>query len=65
MGTCRNLETKIIKNKLTITIDASPEVVAAAPLSGTKRSYVIATSDGFMDVGEFGLNLTLVKRRRD
>jgi hypothetical protein len=59
----RNVVTKVVGKILTITVDLSKE----GPLSASEKTHVIATTGGFMDVGDnvkIGLNVTTPAKKK-
>lgn len=58
------IETEDGRYKLVVEVDLSPDAVAAAPLSSTKKTVLVASTHGWAKIAE-GLTLVVnVNKRR-
>ena len=55
----RNIKAEIKGGKLLIEVDVSKQTLEQAPLSTTKKTKLVATSNGNLPVGSDGLKIGL------
>jgi len=66
MSEARNVHTHIEGSKLIIEIDVSSNVIQQAPLSGSGKSKVVASTHGFLNLDDglsIGLNVIKTQPR--
>lgn len=61
----QNIHSEMKGDKLILTIDVSEAKVKAAPLSASKKTFLVASTGGFANLGAVGLNLNVTVRNPD